>query len=133
MNLFVDTSALYAVLDRNDRRHTDARATWRELLETGSRLFTTNYVQVELAALAQTRIGMDAVGTLSSDLLPVITTIWVDESIHRSAAHAHLASSRRSLSLVDCVSFEAMRRFNLREVFCFDPHFSQQGFAVVPG
>jgi predicted nucleic acid-binding protein len=95
VNLVVDTSALYAVLDGNDGRHSDAVAAW-------------------------------------ADLLPVIRTIWVDEATHRSAVHAHLVSARRRLSLVDCVSFEAMRRASLRDAFCFDPHFAEQGFRTLP-
>lgn len=83
-------------------------------------------------SLAQARIGMDAVNTLYSGLLPLIRTIWVDEAIHRSAVHAHLVSARRRLSLVDCVGFETVRRANLGEVFCFDPHFEEQGFGRRP-
>jgi len=132
VNFFVDSSALYAVLDGNDVRHSDAVAAWAELLRAAHEPFTTNYVLVETVALAQTRMGMDAVNTLCSDLLPVIRTIWVDEATHRSAVHAHLVSARRRLSLVDCVSFEAMRRASLRDTFCFDPHFAEQGFRTLP-
>jgi uncharacterized protein len=42
-----------------------------------------------------------------------------------------LAAARRNLSLVDCVSFELMRRLGIRRVFCFDPHFAEQGFELV--
>ena len=56
----------------------------------------------------------------------------VDEGIHRSAHHALLVSSRRDISLVDCVSFEAIRRLAIDQVFCFDAHFSEQGFYVLP-
>jgi uncharacterized protein len=132
VNIFVDTSALYAVLDGNDGRHADAVATWAELLRAAHELLTTNYVLLEIVALAQTRMGMEAVSTLSSDLLPMIRTIWVDDATHRSAVHAHLVSARRKLSLVDCVSFETMRRASLKDAFCLDPHFAEQGFRTLP-
>jgi len=35
------------------------------------------------------------------------------------------------LSLVDCVSFEVMRRIGMNRVFCFDPHFEEHGFEVL--
>jgi len=57
-----------------------------------------------------------------------VNVLWVDEGMHRSAHHALLVSSR----LVDCVSFEAMRRLGLETAFCFDPHYSQQGFRRIP-
>jgi len=132
MSVFVDTSALYAVLDADDERHGAAKEEWSDLIGRRVPLHTTNYVLVETAALLQNRIGMDALRTLTMDVLPVITTLWVDEGIHRSAYHALLVSDRRQLSFVDCVSFEAMRRLGLADAFCFDPHFAAQGFTIIP-
>ena len=132
MNVFVDTSALYAILDGDDGYHEQAVEVWTNLLSGPNQLITTNYVIVETTALAQSRMGIDAVTTLAADLLPLLRTVWVDEATHRSAAHAHLVSGRRQLSLVDCASFESMRRTNLRDVFCFDPHFSEHGFDALP-
>jgi len=57
---------------------------------------------------------------------------WVDEGTHRSAHHALLVAGRRQVSLVDCVSFELMRRLAVDRAFCFDPHFAEQGFEVLP-
>lgn len=127
----VDTSTFYAILDADDECHSAAGAAWVRLLESHDVLHTTNYVLVETAALLQRRIGMDGLRTLTADILPVVHILWVDEGIHRSAHHALLVSSRRDLSLVDCVSFEAMRRLGLERVFCFDPHFIEQRFKVV--
>ena len=42
-----------------------------------------------------------------------------------------LTAARRRLSLVDCVSFDVMRRLGLNRVFCFDQHFEEQGFDIV--
>ncbi len=132
MSAFIDTSAFYAVLDADDDRHGDARAEWERLLAGGDTLHTTNYVLVETAALLQNRIGFDGLRTLTADVLPVIDVVWIDEGMHRSAWHALLVSSRRNLSLVDCTSFEAMRRLGLDQAFCFDVHFAEQGFQVLP-
>jgi predicted nucleic acid-binding protein len=132
MNVFIDTSGLYAVLDADDEKHDAARAAWVGFLEGTNRLTTSNYVLVETIALLQCRIGMECVNAFTADVLPVLDVIWVDEGIHRSAHHALLISSRRALSLVDVVSFEVMRRLDLRDVFCFDSHFAEQGFHVLP-
>jgi predicted nucleic acid-binding protein len=132
MSVFVDTSAFYAVMDADDERHAAARGAWQRLLDERTEIHSTNYVIVETAALLQGRIGMDGLRTFTADILPIVTILWVDEGMHRSAHHALLVSSRRHLSLVDCVSFEAMRRLGLETAFCFDPHFSQQGFRRIP-
>jgi predicted nucleic acid-binding protein len=132
VSTYVDTSAFFAVLDADDARHPEARAEWERLLSGDELFHTTNYVLVETSALLQNRIGMDGLRAFTADILPVLSVVWVDEGMHRSALHALLVSSRRDLSMVDCVSFEVMRRLGIDRAFCFDPHFAQQGFHVRP-
>ena len=55
MTVFVDTSALLAVLEGDDAHHAAAGATWKELLERGRVLLATNYVLLEVAVLLQNR------------------------------------------------------------------------------
>ncbi|MEZ5403940.1 MAG: PIN domain-containing protein [Bryobacteraceae bacterium] len=126
---FVDTSAIYALLDRDDDQHARAGRCWFELLDSESPMFTTNYVVVECCALAQSRLGLEAVRAIEDDLLPVLDVVWVDEPVHRLAITAMLAARRRKLSLVDCVSFTVMRRLGLTRAFAFDDHFAEEGFS----
>jgi uncharacterized protein len=132
VSVFVDTSAFYAVLDASDACHKAARRTWTELLDAGESLVTTNYVLVETTALLQHRIGMVAVETFVADVEPVVQATWVDAAAHRVALHGLLVAGRRRVSLVDSVSFHVMREQAIRTVFCFDPHFAEQGFMLVP-
>jgi len=132
VNIFVDTSAFFAVLDADDRMHAPARREWERALNGTETFHTSSYVLVETAALLQRKIGMDAVRVFTRDILPVINITWVDEAIHRSSHHALLVAGRRDVSLVDCVSFEIMRRIRIDTAFCFDPHFAEQGFLVLP-
>jgi uncharacterized protein len=133
VSVFVDTSAFFAVLDAGDANHDAARAAWDRLLAGREDLHTTNYVIVESSALLQSRLGLEALREFAADVLPIVDVHVVDEGQHRSAFHALLVASRRRLSLVDCASFECMRRAGLDRAFCFDPHFTEQGFTVVPG
>ncbi len=132
MTVFVDTSALYAVLDRSDANHLAARRLWQRLLPEGSILVTTNYVVLETSALVQSRLGVAALRTLHEDVVPALAVEFIDERRHKEGVSAVLSSARRKLSLVDCVSFAVMREAGLREVFCFDRHFAEQGFACRP-
>jgi uncharacterized protein len=132
MTTFVDTSAFFAVLDADDQMHQKARREWERLLETDTAFRTTNYVLVETSALLQHRIGMDGLRLFAADVVPVLDIIWVDAGMHLSAHHSLLVAAQRELSLVDCVSFEAMRRLGIENVFSFDAHFAQQGFQVLP-
>jgi len=126
--VFVDTSALYAVFDRDDRNHTVAADRWRSLLDSDVRLVTHNYVVLELTALLRSRLGLNAVRDLTVEVLPVLTVQWVSETIHAQRMHALLAAGRRTLILTDCVSFEIMRRNRCTTAFVFDPHFEERGF-----
>ncbi|MFW6161192.1 MAG: type II toxin-antitoxin system VapC family toxin [Planctomycetota bacterium] len=128
MSVFVDTSALVAVLDSDDSHHRTAKEIWAELVRRDEELLSSNYVLLETFAVAQRRFGLDAIRRLSQDVCPALTVAWVDESTHAAGVEAVLAEGRRALSLVDCVSFELMRRFSLDQVFCFDPHFERAGF-----
>lgn len=126
--IFVDTSALYALLDHDDLSHIAARETWNALLDSNATLFTSNYVVVEACALLQSRLGLGAVRVFLRDMLPAIDVRWVDENLHAAAMNAMLTAGRRKLSLVDCVSFSMMRKLGITHGFAFDKHFSEEQF-----
>jgi uncharacterized protein len=129
---FVDTSAFLAVLDADAAQHPRASRVWRDLVGGEDMLLTTSYVLVETFALVQARLGLEATRFLHDDVVPILHVTWVDEELHRAAMTALLMARRRDLSLVDCVSFEAMRRLGAERAFAFDRHFRQQGFATIP-
>lgn len=130
MRIFIDTSAFYALLDRKDEFHLKAKEKWNRILDTGFVLVSSNYVLVETLALLQGRIGIEAVRGFQEDVFPLLHLEFVTPRIHRLGISALLASSRRRLSLVDCVSFEIMRDTGIKRVWAFDPHFKEQGFEV---
>lgn len=131
MTTFVDTSALLAVADRADVNHAQAKALWQKLLGSSAQLLTTNYVLVETTALVQHRYGLDALRALAHEVLPVLEIEWVGPYDHAAAMAAVLASDRRRLSLVDCTSFEVMRRLGISSAFAFDRHFAELGFELL--
>lgn len=64
MSVFVDTSALLAVLNSADINHRVAARVLRGLVADDETLISTNYVVVETFASAQRRFGLDEVRTL---------------------------------------------------------------------
>ena len=106
MNVFVDTSALYAVLDADDQNHQPAKQTWVDLITQEADLVSANYVLLETFALVQYRLGMDAVRTLQEDVVPMLRIEWVTEARHGIGVMALLTASSRKLSLVDCIGFD---------------------------
>lgn len=132
MRIFVDTSALLAVIDRDDRFYAPAFQFWEQQLSGPTVFLTSNYVVLEATTLIQNRLGMAAVSLFYEEILPVVRQEWVDPNLHQRAVAALLAARRRDVSLVDYTSFELMRQLGIRTVFTFDRHFAEQGFEVVP-
>jgi predicted nucleic acid-binding protein len=129
---FVDSSGIYALLDRNDPEHDRAARALAELSAEDARLVTHAYVLVEVVALVQRRLGLEVVRRFVDDLLPLIEVLPVDEALHAEAMAGLLAADRRGISLVDRTSFLVMRRLGIRRAFTFDADFADEGFAVVP-
>ncbi|MGD0884779.1 MAG: PIN domain-containing protein [Thermodesulfovibrionales bacterium] len=132
MKVFLDTSASFALLDRDDANHQKAKELWAGMVNSQDcTLITTNYVVIENFALLQNRLGLEAVRGFHDEMLPLINVEWIDTDTHRAGVSAFLAASRRRLSLVDCVSFEIMRTLGIKTAFAFDPHFKEQGLQVL--
>ena len=133
MSTFVDTSALYALLDADHDNHAEA-ANW--LRGRGAspenELVTHSYVIVETAALVHHRLGAAAVRDLFNAFLPALTVVFVDAGLHARATAACLAGLSRRMWFVDRVSFELIRDSALDRAFAFDRDFAREGFTLVP-
>ena len=131
-DIFIDTSAFYAVLDQDDDNHRKAATTWADIIGRNCELATSNYILLETVALLQSRIGIEAVRVFQSDVVPILRVEFVTPELHAIGMAALLAASKRRLSLVDCISFEIVRSIGLEAVFAFDSHFRAYGFKMLP-
>jgi predicted nucleic acid-binding protein len=92
MSVFVDTSALLAMLDRREQNHATAKAAFEDLISRDEDLVCTNYVLVETFALVQSRLGMEAVRVFQDDVAPLLRVEWVDAQSHASSVAALLTA-----------------------------------------
>jgi predicted nucleic acid-binding protein len=74
---------------------------------------------------------METLRRFYEEMVPSLSVDWLSVAQHETAVVSLLAANRRNLSLVDCASFETMRRLGIRAAFAFDPHFAEQGFDVL--
>jgi predicted nucleic acid-binding protein len=132
VSLFVDTSALFALLDGDEPRHPDVVAVWQSVTGDERTLYTSNYVLVETLALIQRRLGLEAVHGFADAIVPLLQPVWIDEELHAAALASLFTAAQRGLSLVDCTSFELMRRLGLTDVLALDTDFARQGFNLLP-
>ena len=129
--LFVDTSAIFALLDRGDINHA-AAAAFFEAPADAFKLRTHSFVLAESSALVQRRLGTPSVRALHDGLLPAMDFVWVGDDLYRPAVTALLSAPGADVSLVDRISFELMRREGIASAFAFDRHFSAAGLQTVP-
>lgn len=133
MTTFVDSSALYALIDESDPAR-EAALAWIESVSVGEPevLRTHSYVVTETIALTHARLGVEAVRMLIDDVLPACDIRFVDGDLHQRAIIAYLAGMSRRVSFVDRTSFELMRAERIDRAFTFDPDFRREGFETVP-
>ena len=128
MSVVVDTSALYALLDRRDAHHVAAVAFWTD--PDDEDLVTHAYVVIESVALVRSRLGAAAVVALVDDLLPAIRVEMVDRPLHEGS----LADLRRiggGTSLVDRVTLAFAARHAIGRAFAYDADLVSQGLSPV--
>ncbi len=128
MSVFVDTSALYGLLDASDESHARILAATERLL--GEELVTHAFVVVESVSLVRRRLGATAAARLLDDVLPAIEVVDVDASLRTRALAAYRASIDSDVSLVDRTSFEFMRSRSIHRAWAVDSHFEREGFEL---
>ena len=127
--IFVDTSAFYALADRADRYHNEARTLLTSLLSSGEPFVTHNYAIVESIALMQHRLGIAPAKKFLADM-EHFCIVWVDEQMHAAAQDDWARQKRARVSFVDCISFTLMRNQGIKRAFAFDKDFVAAGFIL---
>jgi predicted nucleic acid-binding protein len=130
MIVFADTSALFALLVRDDYMHVRARANFEHFVANNTSLLTSSYVLIETVTLLQRRISLEAVWDFERKIMPILDVVWADDRWHTQAMHRMHAERSRSVSLADCLSFEIMETRDITTAFTFDGHFTERGFEI---
>jgi predicted nucleic acid-binding protein len=127
--VFVDTSAVYAALDRSDANHAPARAILAAMRKRRMAPLLTNFVVAETHALLLARLGA---GVARAWLLGNVWDVErVSETDETAARQIVARYTDKDFSYTDCTSFAVMERRGIRAAFAFDPHFRQYGFQLV--
>lgn len=127
--ILVDTSAVYALVDRSDRWHATARAALDDIKKARTEPVLTNFILAECHALLLARLGAPLARSWLTSNVWSVQRITVDDEARAIAIIARYTD--KSFSYADATSFAVMERLGLRRAFAFDPHFRQYGFQVV--
>ena len=129
--IYVDTSAFYALMDRADFYHENAKDLWPSLLEDSINLQTSNYIVSESLNLIQYRLGYKAASIWYKDIVGVLNVHWVDRATHQRAYELWMSLGRHQYSLIDCISFVIMHQNQIEKAFCFKRSYNEQGFKLL--
>jgi predicted nucleic acid-binding protein len=129
VTVFIDTSALLALLDSSDDNH-DRALRGREAI-LGRRWVTHSYVVAESLALVRRRLGGGATGRFIDEVLPAIDVDDVDRILREATIRSYRQALAASVSYVDHVSFTFMRDHEITQAWAIDQDFVTAGFQLV--
>jgi len=124
--IFVDTSAWYAIIDKNDKDHA-AAVSQIQILDRP--LVTSNYILDEILTLLKTKLGPTIAISFGQKLWDqeVSALLRITEEDEERAWSVFRQYADKGFSFTDCTSFALMERLDINTVFAFDDHFVQYG------
>jgi len=130
--IFVDTSAWYAYMRKDDPDHVRCKAA---LGKHAKGRVTSNFVFDELVTLLRYRAD-HAVAVRAGDVLLAASDLEIVRVQPDDEAEAWKLFTRhrdKECSYTDCTSFALMRRLGVTHAIATDKHFHQAGFHVEGG
>lgn len=131
--VIVDTSGLYALVDRKDPNHLRAAAYVKQTANP-KQLLLSNHIFDETMTLVKLRLGMQTALQLglrlrNSQLIElVVFTPEIEFATWRLFTHY----KDKEWSYTDCACLALAQQRQLSQAFTFDHHFGQMGLVGVP-
>jgi predicted nucleic acid-binding protein len=130
VTLFIDSSGILALVDRDDPAHAGVVEAFT--LGRSEALSTHVYVIVETLAVARRRYGPAVAADIIDRVIPALGVTPVDADLHAVAVAAFRDTVESSVSLVDRTSFAFMRREGIERAIALDADFRTAGFETLP-
>jgi len=131
-SIFVDTSALIAIGNKDDAFHQQAIALQKEYLQGNFRFFTTNAVVLELfnsfSQAQHKSIAIRLINLINNSAY--WNCILVDDLIAQGIERFQKRLDK-NWSLIDCIGMIVAEDHQITEIFTTDHHFEQAGFTIL--
>jgi len=129
VTLFVDSSGILALVDRDDPAHAGVKEAFA--LGRVEALVTHAYIIVETLAVARRRYGPAVTAEIIDRIIPALDVVQVDGELHDAAVAAFRDNVESSVSLVDRTTFAFMRRETIERAIALDVDFRTAGFTTL--
>ena len=129
-DVFVDTSFVVALVNRNDQYHKLAL----DLADrfTGQGLVTTDAILLEIGNALSRHFKRESVEIIEHFLTSDdVKVIHLHPPLFRKAFDLYKSHSDKLWGLIDCVSFVVMKEIGITDALSADKHFEQAGFNIL--
>ena len=131
--VFLDTSGLIALTDKDDYWHSRAVEAWQTIVTNRREMVTTSLVLIELAdGLAKVQFREVAIKLVDAlTAAPGIEVVHVLPELESLAWKFYRERKDKNWGMTDCVSISLMTNRGMMDVFGLDHHFLQAGFNLL--
>lgn len=129
--IFVDTSAFYALVDSKEPLHRPAQQFFRE---NQTALVTTNFIFAESLSLITKRLGKRIAVKFGGGLKNsrILRIAYLTAEHQERAWQIFCQQLDKDYDYIDCSCFVFMDGQRIKEAFTFDRHFQQRGYKMLP-
>lgn len=126
--VFIDTSAITAILNKKDNNHKLANRVYKKLQQFNFYFVLTNFVIAETHAtiLLRTNIKI-ATDWLTNSAYKDFNVFRPEEDVEKKAVEEINKYQDKDFSLTDMLSFLIMDKVGIQYYFAYDEHFEQIG------
>jgi len=133
--IYMDTTALIALANKNDKNHKKARKFLKSKLDEGVLFVIGRPVFAEFLNGTSKRVGKSKAIELYEAYTKsrfVVIEKEMEEDWEKAWDIFLKYEDQDGMDLVDCLSFAIMERIGLRKAFTFDKDFEIYGFVKLP-
>jgi hypothetical protein len=132
--IYIDTGALIALSDRNDKNHKRAVLYFKTAVKGRVLFVLGKHVVIEYIDGVAKRINKKkAIQELNSIIRSELLLIeWENKKDWMQAIEYFRRYEDRRIDLTDCLSFSIMERMKIDIAFTFDSDFQTHGFKMLP-
>jgi predicted nucleic acid-binding protein len=128
--IFVDSGFLIALAKPRDALHRRAKAWTASINES---VLLTEYVLCEIVDALSPPLDRPKAHSLISEFAanPDSRLIGANSELFHAGLKLHSERPDKEWSLTDCISFQVMREWGLRQALAYDERFEQTGFEAL--
>lgn len=131
MKIFIDSSAFIALANRKDSHHQKARKLSEKFLNRRNKFFVTNLILFESATMISMRVGKSQALKFIDNFPEHIKIIKLTDQLEETAWQTFHKIKDKKISVVDCLSFVVIEKYNFNKAFTFDTDFPKFGIEIL--